>query len=100
MADADPPDEINDVEAPAHGVGHPPDACSLKQQIGESLSQQHHTDEPDAKPDVPPLRRAMSQNERADLIRNGAEGVPWLKNGNLPGFGYKDLGILVHSKEA
>ena len=48
VADADPPDEVDDVEGPADGDVVAPDADALQEQIGDRRRQDVHEQEADA----------------------------------------------------
>ena len=78
VADADPPDEVDDRETPAHGNVQAPNARPAKHQHGDRIEQHHHQREADAQPHVPQARRAAGEHDAADLLADRAVGVPAL----------------------
>ncbi len=75
VADADPPHEVDDGEAPGHRDVDAPDADALEQQIADGVEQHHHEREGDGEADPPAARRPPRQRDGADLVRDRAEGV-------------------------
>ena len=78
VADTDPPDEVDDGEAPADGDGHAPDADALQEEIADGIEHHHREHEADAEADEPAVRSGTGQHDRADFFRDRAEGVSGL----------------------
>jgi hypothetical protein len=53
VADADPPDEVDDGESPGHGLGDGPDSGAFKEQPGHRREQQGGTRAAEAKESEP-----------------------------------------------
>src|SRR5262249_47982928 len=68
--------EVDDGEAPADGDVDAPDADALQQQPADGVEQHHDEEEGDAEADPPAARGALRQDDGADLVGDGAEGVP------------------------
>ncbi len=75
VADADPPDEVDDVEAPADRDVDAPDPHPLGEEDGDRPEEHHDQREGDAEAQVPPLRHA-GEDDRADLVGDRGGGVP------------------------
>ncbi len=76
VADADPPDEVDDVERPADRNVVAPDPDALGQQVGERDRQAHQKHERDARDDEPRERRVLRQDDRRQLVGDRPEAVP------------------------
>jgi hypothetical protein len=83
VADSDPPDEVDDGEAPADGDGHAPDADALQKQIADGVQHHHGQHESEAEADEPSVGRGAGQHDGADLFRDRAEGVAGLDDRSL-----------------
>src|SRR5215471_21319372 len=80
MANADPPDEVNDRETPPDGDIDAPDPGAPKEQVAER-EQQHHRDQKASSEAYDPSHRSGSgQHNGADFVRNRSEGMPGLNN--------------------
>src|SRR5271155_2095607 len=75
MANANPPNEIDDGESPRDGNADSPDAHTFEQEICDGDVEDHQQAEADGKTNHPALRRASSEDDRADFVRNAAEGL-------------------------
>ena len=75
VADADPPDEVDDREAPADGDVDAPDPDAPEQQPGEREQQHVHDRERDREADEPAERRLLREHEARDLVGDAREGV-------------------------
>ena len=75
MSDPDPPDKIDDRETPAYRDIDAPDTGPCKDQISDGIEKQHHQREREPETGPPPRRGAFCQDDRADLVRDGREGV-------------------------
>jgi hypothetical protein len=78
VADADPPDEVDDVEAPAHGDVGPPQPDALEEEAGHGEEQQHQEREADREADEPAHGRPALEDDAADLVGDAAEVVAGL----------------------
>ena len=78
VANSDPPDEIDNREAPADGYIDAPDAHTFNQQIANREVQKHQKGKGDRKAEKPALRRAASEHNRADLVGYRAKRMPRL----------------------
>src|SRR5581483_231685 len=87
MADTDPPDEVDNGEAPSDRDGDAPDADALQEQIPDGKQHHHGRHEAETEPDEPSVRRRAGQHDGADLFRDRAESVPGLDNGCAFEFG-------------
>src|SRR5207342_1626548 len=66
VADADPPDEVDDREAPADRDVDAPDPRALDQQPGHGHAQPAHDHEADGDDDEPGQRRVAAEDDVAD----------------------------------
>src|SRR5258706_14104256 len=82
MSDADPPDEVEDVEAPFDRMVDAPDADADDDELADRGGQQHHADDADAQPQPPKLRHPLLQHDGADVIRNRGKRMPRLHRRN------------------
>ncbi len=78
VPDADPPDEIDDVERPADRNVVAPDADPLEEQVADRHDEQVQEQERDAGRGDPRRRLVLGQHDRADLARHRLERVPGL----------------------
>ena len=76
MADADPPDEVDDVKAPADGDVDAPQPDALEQNEGEGEQEHLHHAEGDQEPEQPPGLESRTQDGARDLRRDRPEGMP------------------------
>ena len=76
VADADPPNEVDDRKSPAHRLRHAPDADALKEQPGERHHQQGGPYAAYAEKGKPAQRRARRQHDARDLFGDRPEGLP------------------------
>jgi hypothetical protein len=83
VADSDPPHEVDDGEAPADGDGHAPDADAFQEQVADGVEHHHRHQKGDAEADEPSVRRGTGEHDRADLLRDRAEGVAGLDHRSL-----------------
>ena len=75
VADADPPDEVDDVERPADRDVVAPDPDAREQQLDDRHVQDHQEEERDREAEEPADRRPLRQDDAADLVGDRAEGV-------------------------
>ena len=64
VADADPPDEVDDREAPADGDVDAPDADALEEQVRDRHEQHHVSMNADAEAEEPAQRLPPRQDDR------------------------------------
>src|SRR5260221_2682940 len=82
MTDTDPPDEVEDVEAPSHWMVDAPDPDADDEELADRCSQRHHAEDADGQPHPPELRHPLAQHDGADLIRYRGKRVPRLHRRN------------------
>ena len=76
VADADPPDEVDDVEAPADRDVDAPDADALDEQVGRATrAAASSAANAMREAEQPAERRPPRQDDRADLVGDRAERV-------------------------
>ena len=75
VADADPPDEVDDVEAPADGDVDAPDADALHEEVRHGVQEHEKEEERDREAEDPPPR-CLVENRRRDLVGDGGGRVP------------------------
>ena len=75
VADADPPDEVRDVERPADRNVVAPDADALDGQVGERDQQQNREAAGREKAEIPAERRPLREDDRADLVGDRSKRV-------------------------
>src|SRR5689334_11752322 len=66
VADSNPPDKIDDCEAPRHRNVDAPNPNPDGEQIAHGEEQHHHEKESDAETEPPYARLRSSENDRAD----------------------------------
>ncbi len=76
MADADPPDEVDDCESPPDGDVDAPDARAFQEQVTERVQQHHRDHEAGTEADHPSHGRRAGQHDCADLVGHGGKRVP------------------------
>src|SRR5437899_1528609 len=81
MANADPPDEVDDGQSPPHRDIHAPDADARDEQMTDGEKEQHHQAKGQAKAKPPAPRRRLRERDRANLVGDGAKRVPGTKDG-------------------
>src|ERR1700720_1495272 len=81
MANADPPNEVDDREAPADGDVDTPDANASEKQVSERIQQHHRHQEGGPEADNPPIRSRPRQYDGADLVCYRGERMPGLDHG-------------------
>src|SRR5271154_6434572 len=80
MADADPPNESDDGEAPADGDIDAPDAHTFDEQVANGEIQEHQQRKRNGESENPALGRAATQHDRADLVSYRAQRITRLNN--------------------
>ena len=75
VADADPPDEVDDREAPHHRDVDPPDADAVVKQHGDRHEQEQRERRADAHAQKPAPVVGPHQHERTDLVGHRGIGV-------------------------
>jgi hypothetical protein len=75
VADADPPDEVDDVERPADGDVVAPDADAGQQELADRQVQEHQQRKRDPEAEEPTDRRATRQDDGANRVGDGVERV-------------------------
>ena len=75
VADADPPDEVDDREPPADRDVDAPDPGAFEEQPGDRHQQHHRQHEADEEAEEPAVRMAPRQDDRGDLLGDRAERV-------------------------
>ena len=74
MADTNPPDEVQNVQAPTDGNIHAPQTDALEEHVRDREQHQLEQSKRDGKADEPPDRRLALQHDRADLVGDRAKG--------------------------
>src|SRR5271154_3586753 len=80
MADADPPNESDDSEAPADGNVDAPDAQTFDEQVANGEIQEHQQRKRNGESEKPALGRAVTQHDRAYLVNYRAQRITRLNN--------------------
>ena len=75
VADADPPDEVDDREAPADRDVDAPDPGALDQQVGQRQAEHRHPHQADEEPEEPAEGMTPRQDDRGDLLGDTGERV-------------------------
>ncbi len=75
VTDPDPPDQVDDREAPAHGVVDAPDTRPFHEQVSQRVEEHHRQQETDEGGDVPRNRRCLREDDRRDLVGDRPERV-------------------------
>ena len=70
MADADPPDEVQDIQSPADRNVDAPQTNPFEQKLRDRQQQQLEKHKRDRKANEPADRRLALQDDRADLVRD------------------------------
>ena len=78
VADTDPPDEIDDREAPADRDIDAPDADALDEQPAGASHQILHHAESDRTAEEPPECDLALENDAADFVGDGSEAVAFV----------------------
>ena len=82
VADADPPDEIDDVKAPAYGNIDAPDTDAFVEKPSKAHEQHLKDGKHHSEADKPTLGR-WSKNHRVDLFADRVELVPGVHDGEV-----------------
>src|SRR6266567_3071596 len=85
MADADPPDKVDDGEAPSDGDGDAPDADAFEEEVSDGEQHHHGEHEGDAEAKEPSVGGGTGQHDGADLFRDRTESVPGFDDGSAIG---------------
>src|SRR3984893_2217348 len=96
MANANPPDEIDDSKAPADGDIDAPDAYTLGKKVGHGNEQQHYQDKRAGKSENPPFRRTAGEHDRADFVGDGSVVVSGPDDGSGLGYFGRRAGSAGH----
>src|SRR5215471_16286505 len=92
MANADPPDEVNDRETPADGDIDAPDPGASKEQVAEREQQHHRDQKASSEADNPSHRSGPGQHYGADFVRNRGEGMPGFNDrGPVARYGFFEM---------
>ena len=75
VADADPPDEVDDVHAPSDRMVDAEDADAFSDQEGDGEGEETDEAEGDEEPEEPAERRLAAQDDRGNVIGDGGEVV-------------------------
>src|SRR5205814_5921345 len=81
VADADPPDKVQDVQSPADRNVDAPKTDPFEQKLCDRQQQQLEKHKRDRKTDKPAQRRRALQDDRADLVRDGSKRQLWANDG-------------------
>jgi hypothetical protein len=82
VTDADPPDEVQDVEAPADRMVDAPDADAHQKEFADGGGQHHYAEAARGEADPPEDRHPLPQHDGADVIRDRGKRVPRLHRRN------------------
>jgi hypothetical protein len=74
VTDADPPDEVDDVEAPADRDVDAEDADAAEHQVADGVEQHQQQQAADDEANPPGARQPRTQHDGADLVGDRAEG--------------------------
>src|SRR5438128_1990394 len=74
MANADPPDKVDDRESPTDGNIDSPETDTVEKQVRDRQQQQLKQRERNRKADEPADRRLALQYDRADLVSDRTKG--------------------------
>ena len=96
MADTDPPDEVDDGEAPSDGDGDAPDADAFEEEVSDGVEHHHGEHEGDAEAEEPSVGGGTGQHDGADFFRDRAEGVAGFDDGSAIEFGGRFV-LLRHA---
>src|SRR5579872_4685211 len=80
MADADPPNEIDDGKSPTNGNIDSPNAYATNEKIADGIQQNHRNEERDAETEQPAVGHGPGQHDRTDLVGDRGKGMPGLDN--------------------
>src|SRR5579862_430149 len=83
VTDSNPPDKVDDGEAPAHRFVDTPDADAREEKIGHRPEKHHQQAEGHGQSHKPEQRRAARQDDRTDLVGDRRERVPRLDDWRL-----------------
>ena len=99
MADADPPNKIDDSESPADGDVHAPNAHALVEQPANRKEKPLQDQEADRHAQKPAPHDWAAQHNRTDFVGDGAKRVPRLNDRSflLADFDFRGL---RHEKSA
>src|SRR5512135_3789318 len=86
MADTDPPDEVDDREAPRHWLRDGPDAHASEEEPGERDHQHSGSAAGDAEHRKPTQRRVRREHDARDLLGDRPEGLARPYDPKLSGF--------------
>ena len=87
VADTDPPNEVDDREAPRDGLSNGPDADALEEQPGDRNQQHRGSAAGDAKECKPAKRRVRRKHDARDLFGNRLEGLTQAYDAEFTGLG-------------
>src|SRR4029450_3211093 len=81
MANANPPDKVDNGKTPGHGNVDAPDSHTHGKQIGDGQQQDHDQEKGHPKAYEPAAWRAATEGNSADLISHRGVGIPGRQNG-------------------
>src|SRR5712691_6194419 len=81
MANANPPDKVDNGKAPGHWNVDAPDTNAHGQQIGHGTEQDHDQEKGQPKANPPPQWRATAERNGADFIGDRGVSVAGLEDG-------------------
>src|SRR5262249_51198195 len=82
MANTNPPDKVDDREAPGDRHIDAPNANAYGQEIGDGKEQDHDQEKGQPKANPPAGWRTTAERDGADLIGDGGVRVPGLEDGS------------------
>src|SRR5678815_1988993 len=75
MADADPPNKVDDGESPRHRNHHAEESDADGEERGDAKQQHEHERERHTEADPPEPRSALRKDDGADLVGERVEGM-------------------------
>src|SRR6185503_1403046 len=81
VTDSDPPDEVENVDAPRDGNVDAPESDTDEDEVRHREQHQLEESERDCKAEEPRQRRLALQDDRADLVGHRCKGQPRIDDG-------------------
>src|SRR5438270_13779901 len=101
MANANPPDKVDNSETPGHRHVDAPNANAHGQQIGHGKEQDHDQEKGQPKTHPPAPWRATAERNGADFIGDGGISVAGLEDGGARLYPFtlqgRSCGVLAHA---
>ncbi len=98
MANSDPPDEINDGEAPSHGDVYAPNSYADGEEDGYRIEEHQQQQEGSGESQKPSGPLSLTQNDGADLVCYRGDRIARLNYRRLANFGRALKRIGFHAE--